>query len=79
VSDATVASDTVKITVCVNRLFSHHISIFELLFLKKITYATLVPARGKMMSEAEAEKKFQEDLEKAKALSMEAMAMEEFR
>jgi hypothetical protein len=32
-----------------------------------------------MMSEAEAEKKFQEDLEKAKALSMEAMAMEEFR
>ena len=33
----------------------------------------------RMMNEAEAERRFQEDLEKAKALSMESQALDEFR
>jgi len=32
-----------------------------------------------MMSKDEAERKFQEDLERAKALSLESQALEEFR
>ena len=40
---------------------------------------TNVLCYSKMMSKDEAERKFQEDLEKAKALSLESQALEEFR